>query len=124
MSIEEIKNAIDVLKNTGYQASAFSIFENFYELDDDYRKAVDIIENALLKTCPDAQPNEPLTQEDATEMHGDPAYLCWPDGGEWVLIRAASPEKVELAHRNGILAPIHFVFDGGGKLYRRPPKED
>lgn len=77
----------------------------------------------MLKTHPEAHPNEPLTMEDALEMHGEPAYLCWPDGGEWVLIRVASMEKVELVLRNGILTPIRFVFEGGGKLYRRPPKE-
>lgn len=81
---------------------------------------------AILRIHPEAQPNEPLTMEDTLTMHGDPAYLCWPDGGEWVLIRVVSPdrEKVELVHRNGILAPIRFVFDCGGKLYRCPPKED
>lgn len=81
---------------------------------------------ALLRTHPEAMPNEPLTLEDTLQMHGDPAYLCWPDGGEWVLIRVVSTDRrvVDLVHRNGILAPIHFVFDGGGKLYRRPPKKE
>lgn len=70
--------------------------------------------------------NEPLTLEDTLEMHGTPAYLQFPDGGEWVLIRVLSKErkKVETVHRNGITAPIQFVFEGGGKLYRRPPMED
>lgn len=111
MSIEEIiKNLEDIL---GY-------FEGC-KWDPALRAAI-----ALLRTHTDAQPNEPLTLEDTLEMHGTPAYLYFPDGGEWVLIRVVSPdrEKVELVHRNGILAPIRFVFDGGGKLYRRPTKEE
>lgn len=121
MSIEEIINHLDILACVGEWAEEDGRVRDINGANAAaLRQAI-----ALLKTHPEAQPNEPLTPEDTLTMHGEPAYLYWPDGGEWVLIRVASPdrEKVELVHRNGILAPIRFVFDGGGKLYRRPPKE-
>lgn len=125
MSIEEIIYGLNSIarekqaKNAGLP-DGFPLDTGLLDDETVLREAI-----ALLKTHPEAQPNEPLTPEDTLTMHGEPAFLHWPDGGEWVLIRVASQdrEKVELVHRNGILAPIRFVFDGGGKLYRRPSKE-
>lgn len=46
---EELEEAIDELKHTGYQPSAFSRFEPFYEDGSEYKKAVDTVESALRK---------------------------------------------------------------------------
>lgn len=67
-------------------------------------------------------PNEPLTLEQLREMDGEPVYLYFVDGGEWVLIRVYD-EKIFITHRNAICSPVNLVFKCGGKLYRRKPEE-
>ena len=75
---------------------------------------------ALLRTHPDAQPNEPLTLEELREMDGRPVYL--PGGECWALVG------------NNSFCPV-FVWKGGecaaadwyeqvGPAYHHPPKEE
>ena len=100
MSNEEIISVIDELA-LGAEECA-----NDYDYTGRARKAHARKAKALraaiekLRAHQDNQPNEPLTLEDTLQMHGDPAYLCFPDSGEWVLIRVVSPDrrKVELVH--------------------------
>lgn len=46
------KEAIEYLKGVGYQASAFSRFEPYYEDGTNYKEAVDVIEAELKKAEP------------------------------------------------------------------------
>lgn len=87
---------------------------------------MDSIATEALNIVKAKNPKEPLTLEDTLGMNGRPEYLCWKDGGEWVLIHVASVkrEQAELVHRDGSMTPIRFVLEGGGQLYRRPPMED
>lgn len=69
------------------------------------------IENvvSLLRTHPDAQPNEPLTEEEIKKMVGEPVYYPQgPEGKRWLIVDYIA-----------ITAVI-----GGAKLYRRPPSQD
>lgn len=117
MSIEEIINRLDYLMRKEHAKNV--AFPDGFPLDEDVlwnkaalREAID-----LLKTHPDAQPNEPLTLEELREMGG---YPYWHVG-----LQKDSPPP----HWN-ILEPFyaeHINDYGYGKrwlAYRRPPKEN
>lgn len=73
---------------------------------------------ALLRTHPDAQPNEPLTFEELKKMDGKPVWLntlC-----EWFFVDA-SCEPILLW---GVRATCYSTVGLLGELYRRPPKEE
>ena len=63
----------------------------------------------------------PLTEEQLREMNGDPVYLDFGDGGEWVLVRLVENE-VYFSHKNTICAPAKIAFECGGKVYLFKPK--
>lgn len=67
-------------------------------------------------------PNTPLTLEELRKMDGEPVYLYFVDGGEWVLLRKFDG-KIFITHRNTICSPVNLVFRCGGKIYRRKPEE-
>lgn len=67
--------------------------------------------------------NNPLTLEQLREMDGEPVYLDFGDGGEWVLVRVQQ-DKVFITHKNTICAPANILFKCGGKAYRRKPEEE
>ena len=80
----------------------------------------------LLKTHPEAQPNEPLTLDELREMVGNPVWVETPGvdrklSGRWVIVAGASPEDAVL-FCNG-----DFNCWDYGRVwlaYRRQPKED
>lgn len=72
---------------------------------------------ALLKTHPEAQPNEPLTLEELRGMDGEPVYIVHKNSKytRWYI------------WNNKPVDDIHDGLDGYGvfwSAYRRPPKED
>lgn len=73
---------------------------------------------SLLRTHPDAQPNEPLTLDELREMY-EPVWVSVPrlkNGGYWCLCNGGTiipPSCQEFDARD----IKHWVF------YRRPPKE-
>lgn len=124
MSIEEI---IEGLKRMAEQSNELGM------QTEDTKQAITIIRDAyatvraaiaLLKTNPEAQPNEPLTLEELREMDGEPVYLYFgaPKTGEWVLM-SVSNDRIFFRHKNGVPAPIEMALECGGNLYRRPLKE-
>lgn len=113
MSIEEIMNG---LENT---ARLFDSMRKHQPKTgksgtaDTLRAAV-----ALLKTHPDAQPNEPLTQEEILEMNGKPVWLdIENDGAVWI------------GEKNGVWGLVDvevkavFTADGGHVSIRRLAEE-
>lgn len=77
---------------------------------------------ALLRTYPEAQPNEPLTQKQLQFMSGDPVWIVREDGADrWALIRYANSGGIN-TYGCGFL-----TWEDLGKIwfpYRRPPKEE
>lgn len=82
----------------------------------------------LLKTNPEAQPNEPLTLEELRGMDGQPVWLDRGPGygGHCVLVQvwAKSTNIIYLIQANGSVLHLEVEIDNGAKFYRRPPKED
>lgn len=127
MSIEEI---IKALKETVYQNECSVKYAKAHGIDyiaDSIRRDIRTLRwaIALLKTHPDAQPNEPLTLEELREMDGQPVWThsdIFPcDCGWRVIKRIVVDSDVEFTDG------WSFGFDGYGKnwlAYRRPPKED
>lgn len=72
---------------------------------------------ALLRTHPDAQPNEPLTEEELREMDGKPVWLNTLH--EWFLFDATNEPFLLWSVRGVCYSAVGLV----GELYRRPPKE-
>lgn len=83
---------------------------------------------ALLRTHPDAQPNEPLTLEELLEMDGEPVWVECGPGYEcrWALVQcfAKSTKILFLNLPNGIILHPEVEIENGTKIYRRPPKEE
>lgn len=77
----------------------------------------------LLRTHPDAQPNEPLTLEALKEVNGQPVW-CQPDEGVgcWVLVTVRA-SKVVVRDQYGMTADVEVWMKRGERYYRRPPKE-
>ena len=81
---------------------------------------------AMLRTHPDAQPNEPLTLEELREMVGEPVWVQSPgipEYGSWRIVAGVDTEDGERAlYCNG-----DYTCRDYGKVwlaYRRPPEED
>lgn len=83
---------------------------------------------ALLRTHPDAQPNEPLTLEELREMDGQPVWVERGPGyeGRWVLVQvwAKSTDIIYLIQANGSVLHLGVEINNGAKIYRHPPKEE
>lgn len=80
---------------------------------------------ALLKTHPEAQPNEPLTEEDLLEMDGEAVYLA--EDHKWYIVSIKFPGPW------GNNVPCGVDMWGAGTslsllakcgVYRRPLKEE
>ena len=82
---------------------------------------------ALLRTPPDAQPNEPLTLEELRDMVGKPVWITrdyGPDIGWAVIGSFASPYGVYFGTERGSLRLPYEDCGETWTAYRRPPKED
>lgn len=93
---------------------------------------------ALLKTHPEAQPNEPLTLEELKEMGGQPVWVKSKHFTGWGI--CCKPNYTGLGFvRNSQCDIAFYAADGhvyfawtsmgynerlGAKIYRRPPEED
>lgn len=99
MSIEEIKDALYYMARSREDADVL-------------RAALD-----LIRTHPEAQPNEPLTLEELMQMDGQPVWLKIA-GGVWGLV-AADAGVVWLDW--GMSIELSKLV---GLAYRRPPKEE
>lgn len=93
---------------------------------------------ALLKTHPDAQPNEPLTLEELKEMGGQPVWVkskhftgwgicCKPNYTGFGIVRNSQCDIAFYAADEH----VYFAYTSmgynerlGAKIYRRPPKEE
>lgn len=116
MSIEEIINQLEIINNwycpresKGANAVASAI--------------------ALLKTHPEAKPNEPLPLEELRGMEGCPVWTVTKgisDPGRWELVIYAECED-RLKMASGEDEVYEIYADSYGKTwlaYRRPLKED
>lgn len=94
------------------------------KLREDLREAGMVFALRMVDAAPTIDPplNAPLTLEELLEMDGEPVYLDFGDGGEWVLVRVQQ-DKVFITHKNTICAPANILFECGGKAYRRKPEE-
>lgn len=109
MSIEEIINQLKILHNW------------YCPRESKGAKAVEAA-IALLKTHPEAQPNEPLTLEELREMDGEPVWVTHKDGsgGRWGIVNIY-PSGICADVRSG---QAYWFADYIGTIaYRRPPKE-
>ena len=114
MSIEEIKDRLYYMAHSKEDADVL-------------RAAL-----ALLGTHPDAQPNEPLTEEELRELAGKPVWCedlqCWgivkyETAGRW----KNKPFLIGAWHSPDCGTATNFEYDIKQRkltLYRRPPKED
>lgn len=77
---------------------------------------------SLLRTHPEAQPNEPLTLEELKQMYCQAVWVKYGDGshGSWGLVEL---DRITLPA--GAYCIIRKEgFGNGWRVYRRPPKED
>lgn len=122
MSIEEIIAAVELLAD-GAEACATAPGEPEAERKKHERNAQALREAIdLLKTHPEAQPNEPLTLEELKQMYCQAVWVGYRDGchGSWGLV-----EIDEITLPSGAFCTIREDdFGLGWKAYRRPPKED
>lgn len=82
---------------------------------------------ALLRTHPDAQPNDPLTLEELREMDGRPVWVERPGyGAHWAMVQvwAKSTNIIYLIYKNGAVLHPQVEIACGAKFYRRPPKDE
>lgn len=92
------------------------------------REEADVLREtlALLRTHPDAQPNEPLTVAELLGMKGDPVWLQSKEQkelGRWVIVDEVDPDLGFVSFEDGVLIDLKKSGDKLA-LYRRPPKED
>lgn len=116
MSIEEIIKELS-LEGSGYEEmiAVGTVTDRVKKRWE--RRAIAMREAiALLRTHPEAQPNEPLTLEELREMDGQPVWLNVA-GGVWALVGVA--DGVFWMDLGGSIDMAHLE----GKAYRRPPKE-
>lgn len=125
MSIEEVINVLERLEN-GAEACAIAPGEPEAERKKHERSVQALREAvALLKTNPEAQPNEPLTLEKLREMKGEPVWL--KEGlkvGEWAI--ALGCEDLHYIYFTAWRGSMRFPIEDCGTVwlaYRRPPKE-
>lgn len=129
MTLEEIINRLDYLMRKEHAKNSM--------LPDGFPLEKEVVENenalheaiALLKTHPDAQPNEPLTLEELRGMEGWPVWTVTKgisDYGRWeIVIDAECEDRLEMV--DGADGFYEIDTDSYGKTwlaYRRPPKED
>lgn len=115
MSIEEIIERLDKMAQhheiCGQTFAPDFPREKYQAWGQTLREAI-----ALLRTHPDAQPNEPLTLEELREMDGTPA---WNDTlKKWVLVDLNLEYGERTVDANGKWRDL------GDRYYRRQPKED
>lgn len=67
-------------------------------------------------------PNAPLTLEELREMDGEPVFLDFGDGGEWVIVRIRQGTPY-LTHKDAICNHVSFALECGAKIYHRKPEE-
>lgn len=86
---------------------------------------------ALLRTHPDAQPNEPLTLEELREMDGQPVWIVSSRGSGWCIVQWHGVNKSwmyfsQTGTAEGMTATPITAKDYGDTwvAYRRPPKEE
>ena len=79
---------------------------------------MEMINNAPTITPP---PNDPLTLAELREMDGEPVFLDFGDGGEWVIVRIRQGTPY-LTHKDAICNHVSFALECGGKVYRRKPE--
>lgn len=122
MSIEEIINHLDVLARVGEDVEKDGRVRDINGANAAaLREAI-----ALLKSHPEAQPNEPLTLEELWEMEGKPV---WAQSkklkglGIWIIINEVDPDLELVSFNNGTLIKLEDWRDEVA-FYRRPPKED
>lgn len=106
MSIEEI---IETLEGFQRMSEGISGVVNDAERAQALREAI-----ALLRTHPEAQPNEPLTLEELREMDGKPV---WGADGQLYIVNVENDYAAD-KHRGFRMLWTREFF------YRRPPKED
>lgn len=121
MSIEEIINHLDVLASVGELAEETGTVR---DINSDNSAALRMA-IALLKTHPEAQPNEPLTLEELWEMDGQPVWVVPKIENEY----GVPPVWMVVDSEHHMASNCkHFAFCGdygtGWLAYRRPPKED
>lgn len=118
MSIKEIISTLDRLAR-GAWACSNDPRNPKKEQEKHERTAQALLEAiALLRTHPDAQPNEPLTEAQLKEMDGKAVFVipkCQVSGYMGIV---AAPEK-SIICRGGFIP-----FSLCKEIYRRPPKED
>lgn len=79
---------------------------------------------SLLRTHPEAQPNEQLTLEELREMDGEPVWThsdIFPGDCGWRVIKKAGVLDVEFT--DGLFFRL-TDYEKSWVAYRRPPKED
>lgn len=125
MSIEEIINGLDSLAQLCHNQSITAKTKYAHDLWNDM-DSVAAEALALLKTHPEAQPNEPLTLEELRKMDGQPVWVeiisDEKNSGWWFL--SSTVEFIRLVRYPN----QHFgcLFEGYGtvlRAYRLPPKE-
>lgn len=121
MRIEQIFNGLESLAQLCHNQSITAKTKYAHDLWDDMDSiATEAL--ALLKTHPEAQQNEPLTQKQLQFMSSAPVWIVREDGADrWALIRYANSGGIN-TYGCGFLA-----WEDLGKLwlaYRRPPKEE
>lgn len=113
MSIEEIIENLKHMVET-CDAGGTVVWDKWIEAA---REAI-----ALLRTHPDAQPNEPLTLEELKQMYCQAVWVQYEDSshGSWGLVEL---DRITLPA--GAYCIIQEEgFGKGWRAYRRPPKED
>lgn len=121
MSIEEIMERLAAMES--HEKFVSKLFESTSRKKDAEKNITAIrAAVALLKTHPEAQPNELLTQEQLQFGSGDPVWIVREDGADrWALIRYANFGGIN-TYGCGFLA-----WEDLGEIwfpYRRPPKEE
>lgn len=113
MSIEEI---IETLEGFQRMSEGISGVVNDPERKAHYAERAQALREAiaLLRTHPEAQPNEPLTLEELREMDGKPV---WGADGQLYIVNVENDYAAD-KHRGFRMLWTREFF------YRRPPKED
>ena len=97
-----------------------------YEFEDDMSLMSLLDENADRVyegiATEEAPPNDPLTLEQLREMDGEPVFLDFGDGGEWVIVRIRQGTPY-LTHKDAICNHVSFALECGAKIYHRKPEE-
>ena len=89
--------------------------------NDRANQIIDAFDSAPQVEIDERSSTDPLTLEELREMDGEPVYLDFGDGGEWVLVRTQQG-KVFITHKNTICVPINILFKCAGKAYCRKPE--